>query len=107
MSEWKLSPIPAMQLLHLKKRSKLLSIFDILQIRTFILKLKYMRTDLPESFKTFFICNFQVHQYSTRQSNNVYLPMYNTSQGQYSIPWSPTMKKKCACVNKTQKCFDD
>ena len=64
-----------------------LAIFDlnVLQICTFIFKLKYMGADLPQSFQTFFICNSQINYYATRQINNLYLPRYHTSRGQFSL----------------------
>ena len=70
-------------------KCNILSIFDIntFQSCIFIFKSMYMSSDLPENCKTFFICNSQVHSYTTRQSNNLYSPMYRTTRGQYSVKY--------------------
>ena len=67
----------------------LLSIFhiNILQIGTFVFKVKYKFTDLPYTFGCYFVQNSKFHNHSTRQAEHLHLPLYKSSSSRFSIKY--------------------
>ena len=71
----------------LLKKLNVLTIYDIntVQICSFIYKYTYLPNLLPTPFKEYFETNSQVHDYNTRQSDNLHTPFSRTTRSQFSI----------------------
>ena len=69
------------------KDLNVLSIYDIniVQSCSFIYKCTYLPILLPTPFKEYFKTNSQVHDYNTRQSDNIHPSFSRTTFSQFSI----------------------
>ena len=69
------------------KKLNLLSIYDIniVQSCTFIYKCNYLANIIPRTVKDFFKTNSQVHDYNTRQSDDLHPPFSRITHSQFSI----------------------
>ena len=69
------------------KKLNLLSVYDIntVQSCSFIYKCTYLSNMLPTPFKEYFKTNSQVHNYNTRQSDNLHPSFSRTTHSQFSI----------------------
>ena len=67
----------------------ILTIFNIniLQTCIFTYKTKYQNSELPDHFQQYFQSNSSFHSHQTRQSNQLHVPLYSTTRGQFSLKY--------------------
>ena len=103
-------------LLHLKRRDSASAMFrkheilnckQIYELYLSMFVYKQQNNLLPLVFKDFFLCNIQKGRRLTRQSNDIYIDRYRTTQGQKTIKfkggklWNglPDYLKTCPSLN--------